>query len=112
MKAHKVKCHLIVNNNNHVTIKMDDIEFESSDCEKQLGIKIDSKLNFKDHLYGLIKKASRKVNVLSCITFYINIAKRRLLINSLFTSRFNYCLLIWMFHSRGLNFKINRLREG
>ena len=27
-------------------------------------------------------------------------------------SKFGYCLLIWMFHSRGLNNKINRIYEG
>ena len=27
-------------------------------------------------------------------------------------SQFGYCLLIWMFHSRGLNNKINRIYEG
>ena len=32
--------------------------------------------------------------------------------DSFFTSQFNYCLLIWMFHSRGLDNKINRLHEG
>ena len=49
-------------------IKINDIEVESNACEKLLGKKIDSKLNFKDHLDGVIKKASRKVNVLSHIT--------------------------------------------
>ena len=27
------------------------------------------------------------------------------------TSQFSYCLLIWMFHSRNLNNKINRIHE-
>ena len=38
----------------------------------------------KEHLEGIIKKASKKVNVLSRITPYMNIAKRKLLINSFF----------------------------
>ena len=49
------KCHFIVSNNKYVSIKIDDIEFESSDCEKLLGIKTDSKLNFKDNLDRVIK---------------------------------------------------------
>ena len=48
-------------------------------------IKIDTKLNFNDHLDGVTKKATQKVNVLSCITPYTNNAKRRLLVNSFFT---------------------------
>ena len=41
----------------------------------------------------------------------MNITKCRLLMNSFFTSQFNYCPSIWMFHSRGFNNKINRLHE-
>ena len=62
------------------------MEVENSDCEKLLGIKIHLKLNFKDNLDGVIKKASRKVNVLSCITPYMNISKQRLLMNLFFIS--------------------------
>ena len=86
-------------------------QVKSSACEKLHGIKLDSKLNFKDHLDGVITKTSRKVNVLSLITPCINIAKRRLLINSFFSSHFNYCSFIWIFRSRRLNNKINHLRE-
>ena len=45
MKANKVKCYFIISKIEH-----DDIEVESNDCEKLLGIKIDSKLNSKGHL--------------------------------------------------------------
>ena len=41
----------------------------------------------------------------------MNIAKRRLLMNSFFASQFNYCPLVWMCHHRGVNNKINRLHE-
>ena len=53
--------------------------------EKLLGIKIDTKLNFNDHLDGVIKKATQNLNVLSCITPYTNNAKQRLLVNWFFT---------------------------
>ena len=56
-------------------------------------------------------KSNRKVNILSRITLYMNIAKRRLLANLFSTSQFDYCSLIWMFHGRGLNNKINPLHE-
>ena len=41
MKTSKDKCHLIVSKNEHVSIKIDDVEAKISDCEKLLGIKID-----------------------------------------------------------------------
>ena len=68
---------------------IDNIQLESTSSEKLLGIIIDSKFNFKEHLEGIIKKASRKANVLSRITPYMNLTKRKLLINWLFTSQFN-----------------------
>ena len=60
MNANKNECHLIVRNNEYVSIKIDDIEVEGSDCERLLGIKINSKLNFKDHLERLIKGGRKK----------------------------------------------------
>ena len=94
MNANKDKCHLVISNNEKVSMKIDNIELENSSSEKLLSIIIDSKLNFKEHLERLIKKASRKVNVLSRITPYMNLTKRKLLMNSFFTSQFNYCRLL------------------
>ena len=95
MKANKDKCHLIVSSNEHVSMKLDNIEIENSNCERLLGVKkIDSKLNFKELLDGIIKIASRKINASSRIAPYMNIGKRRLLMNSFFTSQFNYCPLV------------------
>ena len=74
-------------------------------------MKIDSKLNFNSHLGIILKKASQKVHVLARITPYMNIKKRKLLMNSFFSSQFNYCPLVWMCHSRLINNKINRLHE-
>ena len=53
MKANKDECHLFVRNNVYISIKIDDIEVENSDCGKVLGIKIVSKLSYKDHLEGV-----------------------------------------------------------
>ena len=37
--------------------------------------------------------------------------KRRTLMKAFSESQFNYCLLKWMFHSRAVNNKINRIHE-
>ena len=44
---------------------------------------------------------------LSCM----NLTKRKLLMSSIFTSQFNYCPLVWMYHNRTINNKINRLHK-
>ena len=58
-----------------------------------------------------ITKASRKLNALSRVMLYMNLSKKKKLVSSFFNSQFNYCPLIWMFHSRIINNKINRLHE-
>ena len=106
MKANKDKCHLVISNNVKVSMKIGNIELENTSSETFLSIIIDSKLNFKEHLEGKIKKASRKVNVLSRITPYMNVTKRKLLMNSFFTSQLNYYPLVWMCDNRTINNKI------
>ena len=39
------------------------------------------------------------------------IEKRKILMNAFFNAQFSYCPLTWMFHSRNLNNKINKLHE-
>ena len=86
-------------------------EIKNTNSEKLLGIKVDSRLNFNEHLDGIIKKESRKINALSRTIPFTNISKRRILMNSFFNTQFNFCTLVLMFHSRFINNKINRLHE-
>ena len=53
------------------------------------------------------KLASKMARVTSCMSF----SKKRSLMNTFFNSQFNYCPLIWMYHSRENNNQINRLHE-
>ena len=41
----------------------------------------------------------------------MELPKGRILMNASFKTQFNYCPAIWMFHSRTLNKKINRLHD-
>ena len=41
----------------------------------------------------------------------MDLAKRKSLMKAFITSQFNYCPLIWMFHSRQLNNRINKTKE-
>ena len=77
----------------------------NSKCEKLLGIKIDSNLNFEDHIGSICKKAGAKLNALTRITNHVPFQKRKVLMNAFFTSQFSHCPLTWMFQSRKLNNK-------
>ena len=58
-----------------------------------------------------MSEPNRKLNALARIANYMELPKRRIIMNAVFKSRFNYCLAIWMFHSRTSNNKINGLHE-
>ena len=75
-----------------------------------LGITVDSNLTFKNHINKICKRASQKLNVLAR-ALYINMQKRRIVMNSFATCQFDYCPLNWMFHSRRLNNKINFINK-
>ena len=66
MKANLNKCHLVVNKKYEVVINLGETEIKNSEYEKLLGMKVDIKLNFNEHLNNIISKASRKVNAKSC----------------------------------------------
>ena len=76
---------------------------------KLLGIKIESELTFNKHMETLCKKASQKLNALSRLCALIPFHQRKMLMNAFFDSQFFYSPLIWMFHSRQVNTKINNL---
>ena len=76
-----------------------------------LGITIDNKLNFNEHITNLYKKANQKLHALARISKYLAKDKLRIIMNTFVKSQYNYFPLIWMFHSRILNNKINKLHE-
>ena len=111
MKANTDKSHFLLSGKNNLTAYIDGNFIESEDNEVLLGITIDSNLSFNKHISNLRKNASAKLNALSRISGYMNLPKRRIIMKSFITSQFGYCLLIWMFHSRKLNNKINSIHE-
>ena len=54
--------------------------------EKLLGVLLDSSINFKNHVRNLYKKAGSKLNELSCKCKILPFYKRRLLMNSFFST--------------------------
>ena len=111
MKTNANKCHLLVSSDESCTAKIEDFSIKNSTKEKVLGVKIDSNLSFESHVTSLCKKASQKLHALERISDYMDLNKRRKLMKAFITFQFSYCPLIWMFHSRNLNKKINRIHE-
>ena len=56
-------------------------------------------------------KKLAKNSVLARSSNFMSIKQRRVLMKPFIESQFGYCPLIWMFHGRGVNDKINHLHE-
>ena len=113
MKLNQDKCHFLIsgNINEHLFAKVgDELIWESAE-EKLLGVTIDKNLNFNSHLSTLCKKVGQKVTALARIAKLLPFHKRRILLKSFIESQFSHCPLVWMFCSRQMNRKINRLHE-
>ena len=111
MKSNTDKCHLIIVNSRGNKINIGNEEITDEASVKLLGITIDNKLNFNEHVSNICKKANQKLHALARIAGYLDSNKLRIIMKTFIDSQFNYCPLTWMFHSRQLNTKINRLHE-
>ena len=92
-------------------VSIGDASIKTSTKETLLGILIGSELSFDQHISSICSKANKKLHALGRIATFMSFNKRRTLMKAFIESQFNYCLLIWMFHSRTMHNKINRIRE-
>ena len=111
MKTNADKYHLLVTRDTDVITKIGEFDVKNSREEKLLGVKIDSKFSFENYVSSFCKKASQKLHALSRVVNFMDLAKCKSLMKAFITSQFNYCPLIWMFHSRQLNNRINKIQE-
>ena len=110
MKANADKCHLLVTRDTDETAKIGEFDVKNSREEKLLGVKIDIKLSFENHVSSLCQKASQKLHALARVVNFMDLAKHKSLMKAFITCQFNYCPLIWMFHGRQLNNRINKIQ--
>ena len=114
MKLNTDKGHLMVlgrNSNKKVTVNVGNSVIENTEEEKLLGVLIDKQLNFETHISTLCQKAGDTFFALARISKYMDSDKLRTLMRCFVISQFQYCPQAWMFHSRHLNNKINKIHE-
>ena len=92
-------------------ISCNDITLKHSSHEKILGVTIDNKLSFDEHIINICKTANKKLNALSRINHYMKQNQKEILLSSFIISHFSYCPLIWMFCSKKSTKKINAVHE-
>ena len=106
------KCKLIItNHDDNVFVNIDGQTIYNSKSVKLLGVQIDNNLDFSEHVNNICNKVSKKLHALCRVSNYMNRNKLRLLMKAFIESQFGYCPLIWMFHNRTLNNRINYLHE-
>ena len=113
LKVNEDKCHLLITNqeNNSVSAIIAEETIKNSESVKLLGITTDNKLRFDKHVAIICKMVNLKLHALARISNLMSTNKLRIIMKSFIESQFGYCPLVWMFHSRTLNNKINKLHE-
>ena len=84
MKGNEDKSHVILSSQGNVHVNIGDALMENRKCEKLLGINIDSKLTFEDHINRICKTSSAKLNALSRISYYMDPSKTAATCESIF----------------------------
>ena len=110
MSADKSKL-LVTRNVENVSLIVDNQIIHGSKTVKLLGIRIDNRLVSTEHISNICNNVSMKLHALARISNYISQQKLRMLLKVFIESPFSYCLLVWMFHSRRLNNRLNKLHE-
>ena len=112
LKANPDKFHLLSNSTDeNISINVDNFQIFNSQSEKLLGISIDKNLKFDEHVSRLCKRASQKLHALARVSNFMNTEQRGKVMKAFISSQFGYCPLVWMFHSRTLNNRINKIHE-
>ena len=74
---------------NQYTLNIDGNQVTSENSVKLLGINIDNKLSFDEHVSSLCKKASKQLNVISRLQKYFEFKEEEVLINNFVYANFD-----------------------
>ena len=111
MKANSDKSHLLLSTSTSSTANINGDIIKNSESEKLLGVTIDYKLNFEEHLSKLCDKTCQKFNTLGRISSYMNVNQRKRIMRAFISSQFGYYQLVWFFCRRKINNPMNRIQE-
>ena len=86
-------------------------EIESKDVVTLLGVTIDYKLSFENHIQELCQRASGQLNALKRPGYFIEPKSLKTIVQSFILAHFNYCSLVWYFTSAKQINKIEKIQE-
>jgi len=95
-----------------IEISIDEnVNITSEPVVKVLGVHIDCRLNFNEHIKQSSIKAARQLNALSRISKLLNVNSRKLIFRSFIMSNFTYCPLVWHFCGKTNKSKLEKIQE-
>ena len=89
----------------------DDVCLQSQTDVKVLGITVNYRLTFNEHIRICTLKAARQLNALSRISKYLDTKSKSVLYHSFIASNFNYCPIVWHFCGVVNNNKLEKIQE-
>ena len=104
---------MVISSKDYVEIKIsidENTEITSEPHIKALGVTIDSKLNFSEHISIICKKAARQLNALARIARFLKTDSKMILYKSFVMSNFNYCPNVWHFCGKVNNNKLEKIQ--
>ena len=113
MTAHpeKLQCLTMGKLSNQISFCLENKVLSPSCNVKILGLTIDDKLLFNEHVFSICQKAARQLNVLKRLHRYLNYDSRLVIYRSFIMSNFNYCPLIWHFCSIDQSRLMEKIQE-
>ena len=117
MKFHPSKCKVLTVSLSHLppisfTYSLGHTNLVYSECEKDLGVDITPKLNWKSQCDRLYTKASQQLGIAKRNCFFVqDLKSRRALYLSLIRSQFENCSIIWRPTNDTLQNKLERIQK-
>ena len=87
------------------------LTLKNSNVEEMLGVTIDRKLTFHQHI-KMCRKAGQKLSALLRLSRYLVTNKRKTIYTTMVKPQLNYSPLVWMFCPRRSRNLINKVQEG
>ena len=95
----------------NISILIDGTSIPIVSSAKLLGVTIDERLNFDEHVNTICKKASRQINAIARIAKFLKTETLRMLYTAFINSNFLYCANVWHFGLRSNFWKLERVNK-
>ena len=111
------KCHFLLSGPKtvveHISVQVGEQVIWESLQERLLGLDLDKKLKFQEHIKGVIKTASGKLTALTRLARILPFDQKRSVMNAFIKQQFTDSSypLIWMYCTKELNNKINSVHK-